>query len=95
MIYSRARRPAEHQVPADATLWGSEQARWHLAGAALGAEKAPWSRRHGNRRPAQGGAGRALTKQETNQDNPLELEAEHFRVKRTWRLKVGEDQVRR
>lgn len=45
--------------------------------------------------PAQGGAGRALTKQETNQDNPLELEAEHFRVKRTWRLKVGEDQVRR
>lgn len=37
------------------------------------------------RRPAA-----ALTKQETNQDNPLELEAEHFRVKHAWRLKVGE-----
>ena len=35
VIYSRAHRTAEHQVPADAMLWGSKQARWRLAGATL------------------------------------------------------------
>lgn len=64
VIYSRARRPAEHQVPADVTLWGSEQARWHPAGAALGAEKAPWSRRQLHGEPAPGtGRGRPRVNQ--------------------------------
>ena len=88
VIYSRARRTAEHQVPADATLCGSQQARWRPAGAALGGRESTTERggsSTGNDAASQGGAGRVLTTQETKQDQPSELEAEHFRVKLTWR----------
>lgn len=88
VIYSRAQRTAEHQVPADATLWGSEQARWRPAGATLGGRGSTTERggsSTGNGAASQGGAGRALTNQETKQDQPSEQEAEHFRVKLTWR----------
>lgn len=61
--------------PADATLWGSKQARWHPVGAALGGRESTAERGGGSTgdgAASQGGAGRVLTKQETKQGKPFE-----------------------